>query len=510
MKKNLILAVILTTVVLLNMTSIGFANPFTDIDNNPHKDAILEMSRLGILVGVGNDLFAPNAELNRAAAAKVAGYLLGFTEDDAIIASLKEPVFSDVVGTNHEWALGWINLMAEEGILRGIGEGLYAPGEPLQMVHWVTILTQVLGHGRDNMAWPNDFNDMANFLGLDRGLYYNGASIMNRAQMARMTTTALYKVERADGRRIVDMVTFNEEVLENWHISNAGEPIIYDNANISLKVSNEIVPTGGNQIITITVTATYGENNLPASNTKIEFFANAGPYDRNSQLSTQSEITDENGVAKAFYTTLKSDDNKSIEFVATIHTDDDWINKTANILVSNTSAVISGRVINPFTGEIADDVRINTGSEGYENIHIRPDENGYYRTPVNVGRAYVNFEMNVGDSSPYSGEYSGSHFSIDNNGELKIFGAENFQAGNNYVLQTEFGIITGTSRLAPGSEIYIISSGTNETKIATVADNGRFMITLLPGRYEIYNNVGTVLKSNINIEKGRVTDIGGI
>jgi len=358
MKRKLIVTVLLTLALLCSMTGTGFANPYTDIDDNPHKDAILEMSRLGILEGVGDNQFAPAAELNRAAAAKVAGYLLGFTEADARAAAQAEPKFTDIAGTNHAWALGWINLMAEERILLGVGDNRYAPGDPLQMVHWATILVRILQHEHPGMSWPHDYNDMANHLGLDRGFYYVDSSIMNRAEMARMTTTALYKAARPDGKKIIDVVTFAEPPLDDWHVSDRAEPNIYENADIAVQLSDALVPTGGGQAITITVTATYGAQNLPAANTLIEFFASAGPHDRRAQLSAPGMLTDANGKASVTYTTLAADDNLLIEFLANIHTDDDWIDRRAYALVSNTAAFISGRVINPFNGPLSADASL--------------------------------------------------------------------------------------------------------------------------------------------------------
>ncbi|MDF1618309.1 S-layer homology domain-containing protein [Petrocella sp. FN5] len=510
MNKKLIVTVILTITLLFSTMSTAFGDTYTDIDNNPHQDAILEMSRLGILAGVGNDLFAPTAELNRAAAAKVAGYLLGFTEEDASVAAQTEAMFKDIEGTQHAWALGWINLMTEEGILRGVGDGLYAPGDPLQKVHWVTILTRILQHEQDNMVWPDDYDNMANSLSLDRGLYYVGSSIMNRSEMARMTTTALYNVERPDGQKIIDVVTFEEAPLDNWHVNEQIEPNIYDNAEISVQVSKAIVPTGGGQTITITVAATYGANSLPAANTNIEFFANAGPHDRRSRLSAPSVITDANGIASVTYTTLSDDDNLLIEFLANIHTNNDWVDKRAYALVSNSAAYISGRVINPFNGSIVPDIEMGIDAEGLPHTPVPVDEQGYYGTPVNVGTYYINFNLKSGTTSPYPGEYRGSHFSINNKGDIWFSMQQTLVAGNSYTLPSELGVITGTSGLAPGTDIYITAKGTNNTHIATIGANGRFLITLAPGIYEINNRVGTTLKANISIQKGSVTDVGGI
>lgn len=507
--KIILLTSVLVVVLIIVMASPGFASYYVDIDNSPHEDAILEMSRLGILEGVGNNQFAPQAELNRAAAAKVAAYLLGYTEADAAAAAQAEPIFSDIEGTNHAWALGWINLMAKQRILLGVGDNHYAPGAPLQMVHWATILTRILQHEQQDMIWPDDYNAMSHILGLDRGLYYTGSSIMNRAEMARMTTTALYSAERPDGKRIIELVSFAEPPLDDWYVSEQEEPLIYSNADLALQISSALVQTGGNRTITITAAATYGADRLPAANTRIEFFANAGSNDRRAQLSAPAAITDANGVASVTYTTLAADDNIPIRILANIHTDGDWIDRTINALASNTAAFIEGRVINPFNGETASEVKVGLATDNsYEPIPV--NQQGYYSAPVNAGTYYVNIELNAAGTVPYPGEFRGSHFTVNNNGDIRVSIKKSFAAGNSYTIVSEMGIITGTSGLTPGTDIYITPIGTNNTVIATIGANGRFLITLAPGSYEISNRSGTILKADITIRKGAVTDVGAI
>lgn len=514
MKRKQVRSVLLTVVLVLIMTSTGFAVPvpYTDIDNNPHEDAILEMSRLGILAGVGNNQFAPYGELNRAAAAKVAGYLLGYTEADALAAAETESIFTDIEGTPHAWAQGWINLMAQEEILKGVGNNLYAPGDALQMVHWVTILTRIMQHEQEGMAWPEDYNDKANSLGLDRGLNYMGTNTMNRSEMARMTTTAIYKVERPDGKKIVDIVSFAQEPLDEWHVAEQDEPLIYNNANISLKLSNAIVPSGGGQTITITVTATHGDSKLPAANTSIGFFVAAGQNDRTGQLSATEAITDVNGVASVTYTTLVADDNIMLHFKAGIYTDGDWIDKGVEAMASNTAALISGRIINPFNGKSASNVKLGlsptNNPQSYNPISV--DEDGYFSSPVTAGSYGINIELNAAGSLPYAGIFKGSHFMILNNeGDIRIsIQNQNFIAGNSYTIASELGVITGTTNRPSGSDVYILRTSDQFTQIAQIGSNGRFMITLPPGTYDIYDNVGTVLKGNIVIQKGTITDVG--
>lgn len=60
--------------------------------------------------------------------------LLGYTEEDAQAAADWDPMFSDVYAgmKQHEWAIGWINLVAKDGVIKGVPGGEYKPGDELK------------------------------------------------------------------------------------------------------------------------------------------------------------------------------------------------------------------------------------------------------------------------------------------------------------------------------------------------------------------------------------------
>ena len=126
-KRRIALFLILS--LLLGAVVATAAEPMTDIENNPHKQAIEQMVELGVLAGRGGGLFWPDENLTRAEAAKVAMFLSGFDEKDAAKAAVLPSAFTDVYAGMgaHEWALGWINLAAREGIISGYGDGKYGP-----------------------------------------------------------------------------------------------------------------------------------------------------------------------------------------------------------------------------------------------------------------------------------------------------------------------------------------------------------------------------------------------
>lgn len=500
-----IVAFFLTISVSLASVVSGFAADFTDISDNPYKDSILNMSELGILEGVGGNRFAPENELNRAAAAKVAAFLLGYSEAEAAEAAGWDPLFRDVQGSSHQWAIGWINLMAKDGILLGVGDQAYAPGAPLQMAHWLTILLRVTQHETAGMAWPDDYNDKAEELGLTAGLPYATAKTMNRGEMAKMSTTAIYDVARPDGKRIIDIVDF-EPAKPKPPASE--DPSAYNNSKLNLTADRTYVNNGGGQVIRLTATATYGPNNLPAAGAQIQFFADVVGNLRIGQFSDQEVIANAQGIASTTYTTLAQDNNKQISFLANMATDGDWLEEHLSVLSSDSAATICGRVVNPFTGTPPTNAEGGI-SIGSNHIAVNISSDGSYMTAVPQGSYHVHFNFNVLGSIPHGGDFTGSHFDLKSNGDMRFSIQKNFTARNTYTLSSEMGILTGIpSRIGPNADLYPTVMGTNDTVIARTNGEGRFMTALPPGRYVLYNGAGATLKSNITIEKGRVTELG--
>ncbi len=506
-------ALIMSIVFSLAMVATAYTASFTDIDHTPHRDAIEEMARLGILEGVGNNLFVPDMELNRAAAAKVAAFLLGYNEADAAAAAEWDARFPDVhegMG-QHEWALGWINLMGADGIIIGMPGGNYEPGSPLQMVQWVTILTRILEHEEEEMAWPDDYNQMAEDLGLTAGLDYEGAAIVNRAEMARMSHTAIYDVERPDGLRIIDIVEFT--------IVEPGDPeppddefLYYNDVSLSLALSNNVVPPGGGQQVYITAIVTYGEDNLPAAGTQVEFFAHGNDQDKRQQLSVKAAVTDANGVATTTYTTAAADDEKQIYFMANVPSDDDWVEQGAHALVSDVASLLEGRLVNPFTGEPVTGAKIDLHDDRtnyYVMFDRVTDKNGAYLLPVLPGTYHVHFHLDFGVSSYYTGTFSSSHsnFFADNTGIIRV----ELSVGQNqqYIIDSEMGILKGTlTNKGSLNELYAYRGADGYTVALQLTADGSFMVALPEGTYTLGTHTGATLRHTIKMEKGQVTNLG--
>lgn len=504
-----IIALFIILSVLLSAVSTTAAESMTDIENNPYRNAIEQMAELGVLSGRGDGLFYPDDNLTRAEAAKVAMFLAGFDEQDAAQAKALPQAFDDVyagMGT-HEWALGWISLAAGEGIIGGYGDGKYGPGDNLQMAQWAAILIRILGYETKGLEWPTGYDQLAGELGLTEGLEYKSASHIRRDQMAKFAANAVYNVERPDGSKIIDLLEYKVEDEPGDTEDRSEEKVPEDtkeqkleSISMSVVFTPEILPEGGGQTSTITITVT-DQAGKPVEDAKVWFFATAfegtTESDRNAQLSHSEIMTDASGKAVISYTSLAEDNNKIIEIYVSADKDCIDVHKHYKIMAANQAAVISGVVKDPYNGTPKEGVLIHIRRGGVDHSFdiTETDDQGRYSMIVPTGTYHVSFEMEIRDQITVNASSHGKTYTADaNKGILK-------------------GVIT---RVSPGKLVMALPPGFSHnpdawTLQAEIQSDGSFALALAPNTYELFI-VGSSNPSKIGItvQSGQVTDIGTI
>lgn len=489
MKRRIALFIILA--LLLSPVATFAAKPMTDIENNPHRNAIEEMVDLGVLSGRGDGLFYPDDNLTRAEAAKVAVFLAGISQEDVKQAEALPQAFNDVyLGMGkHQWALGWINLAVREGIIGGYGDGNYGPGDKLEMAQWAAILIRTIGYDTEKLEWPTGYDQLAHDLGLTEGLDYVSDSPIKRDQMARFTRNAVYNAEGPDGSRIIDLLKDRvEDRLEDQGV---------ESINMSIELTPEALPEGGGQTAAITVTVTDMAGN-PLEDAKVTFEAFAFESgERNTQLSEREIKTDASGKAVATYTSLAKDDKKMVGIDLAAFKDSAEDFRHCKIMAANQASVIEGQVKNPSTGEPEEGVHIHfMGNNTDKSVGFaETDSQGRYSMVVPTGTYQVTFEMALRDQKTVKASSPGQTYTADSKkGLLK-------------------GTVTGVS---PGNLIMALAPDFKHspdawTLQAEIQSDGSFSLALAPKTYELFI-VGrsNPFKKGITIKSGQVTDIGTV
>ena len=113
------------------------AKPFSDITSHWAEDYITFVTARELFAGTGDNTFSPNTSMTRAMFATVLWRLDGQPQTEGLYAD-----FADIEqGAWYETAVGWA---AKNGIVSGVGEGLFAPHTPLTREQMAVMLQQFI------------------------------------------------------------------------------------------------------------------------------------------------------------------------------------------------------------------------------------------------------------------------------------------------------------------------------------------------------------------------------
>ena len=130
---SLALALVMVLGMMVITTS---AADFTDAEKITKKEAVAVMSELGIIKGMGDGTFAPDATLTRAQAAKILAYvMLGEEVEEYLTGSAA--AFTDVEG---HWAAKYVTFCKNMNVVDGVGNGKFNPNDKLTVVAFAKML----------------------------------------------------------------------------------------------------------------------------------------------------------------------------------------------------------------------------------------------------------------------------------------------------------------------------------------------------------------------------------
>lgn len=169
LKKSLVL--VLALMMSLGVLASASGAAFKDADKitPEYKDAINYLEAVGAVAGTDNGELLPQSTIKRCEFAKI--LYVAATGNDYKKADTYAGLntFSDVPST--EWYAGVVNYAAYKGWLLGVGEGKFAPDDPIKTVDAITVVLRILGYGKydelsDGKTYAANAIDVADMLGL--------------------------------------------------------------------------------------------------------------------------------------------------------------------------------------------------------------------------------------------------------------------------------------------------------------------------------------------------------
>ncbi len=132
-----ITAVILVTVMVLSMSTVVFADTFSDMPNDWRRSAIENAVKNGLISGKGNGLVAPDDNITRAEMASIIVRALGATKE----ADIKE--FKDV--KEGAWYYGELSKAVYMNAFSGDDQKMMNPTGNITFQECFTVLSKVFG-----------------------------------------------------------------------------------------------------------------------------------------------------------------------------------------------------------------------------------------------------------------------------------------------------------------------------------------------------------------------------
>lgn len=156
---------------------------YTDIPvDAAWKSDVELLTRIGVLQGMTEGQFQPDAEVTREQFAKMAVTLTTLATTDNTRQNATR--FLDVPASR--WSSGYIRTAAANGLLTGYADGRFYPDTTISYAQVLTVCLRLLGHDDSTLggAWPDNVVSKATALGLTKGLSLSPGDKMTRRDCA--------------------------------------------------------------------------------------------------------------------------------------------------------------------------------------------------------------------------------------------------------------------------------------------------------------------------------------
>ena len=186
------LSLALASVMLLGMMVVGTsALSYGDVDSNDNVEAIDLLQAISVMSGDDKGNFNPDQVVTRAEMAVIVCNIL-YGKNLNVGQFVGTDVFNDVP----LWAQGYVNLAASLGIVAGVGDGKFAPNEPVTTAQAALMLCRALGYFQTDAEFANGWMLAATERGTKIGLYEDLTGLsatagLKRNDVAQMVFNAL-------------------------------------------------------------------------------------------------------------------------------------------------------------------------------------------------------------------------------------------------------------------------------------------------------------------------------
>lgn len=345
----------LTTLVVLASTLCQTAvfAAFSDVDDaNSYKKAITTLTKLSVIDGYeenGVSLFKPENTITRAEFTKLIVFILGLGE-----LTYDTNEFTDV--SDEHWAKNYIQTAYHLGIIAGMGDGTFAPDDPVTYEQALKMVVCTLGYesfaqqtaSESPSDWAEGYIRQASALNLNKNvsdaIYSQGAS---RGVIAQVLYNALdvdmyeysnYKWEKTEKTLMKDYLN----VIElKGTLVGIGEYVTEDCSVSLFEGEMDVMSSSGEEVIInySSFTDNISEISKYLGNTITVYYSQKNSNDEKMLVIIDDE-TNKNSVI-----TINYDDVNNLSGTSLKYYDENGKSKTAKLAANNLTVRYNGKIV---------------------------------------------------------------------------------------------------------------------------------------------------------------------
>ena len=196
-----VLSLVLCVAVMLSVMVVGAGAAFSDQSKIKNTEAVDMCVALNIIGGYGDNTYRPENNITRAEVCKMICVALNGGKEPTLSVPAT-PTFKDVRNdANSSWAEKYIESCVAQGIVGGVGNGMFQPSQNVTGSQLAKMLLVALGYRADEEKFGGaNWDTNVNVIATQKGLYEDLENIdvsaaLTRDSAAQMIWNALQAIE---------------------------------------------------------------------------------------------------------------------------------------------------------------------------------------------------------------------------------------------------------------------------------------------------------------------------
>lgn len=268
------------TVIIFLLGNLGVFALNDDVKGTDYEQAVSTLSALKIIKPFDDGTFRPDDTMTRAEITAIAVRLLGL--ENAALSSVGDTLFVDVPISH--WAIGYINIGVNYGIVKGFGDGRFRPDDIITYEEAIKVIITTLGYApiaNTKGGYPAGYIYVAAYKGITENINETVGNNVKRGVIAQLLFNSLqvdmmentqedeYRVVHKTFLDCINVEKRKGQVTGNYYTTIAGQDNLTEDEVTIDTLKYKIGATNANEFLGYFVTYYYALDNKNGDETLI-------------------------------------------------------------------------------------------------------------------------------------------------------------------------------------------------------------------------------------------------